>query len=111
ALCLSGGGIRSATFNLGVLQGLARAGILEKFDYLSSVSGGGYIAGWLKAWMSREGTRAVLDALRPSSQLADGPPPSGRDASNEGHLGPRGNEGHLGPRGNGRAARINPLAP
>src|SRR5690606_23341560 len=35
ALCLSGGGIRSATFNLGVLQGLARAGILDKFDYLS----------------------------------------------------------------------------
>src|SRR6185369_14727974 len=26
ALCLSGGGIRSATFNLGILQGLARHG-------------------------------------------------------------------------------------
>src|SRR2546423_2833207 len=34
ALCLSGGGIRSATFNLGVLQGLARHGLLDKFDYL-----------------------------------------------------------------------------
>jgi hypothetical protein len=50
ALCFSGGGIRSATFNLGVLQGLARIGVLSKFDYLSSVSGGGYISGWLAAW-------------------------------------------------------------
>lgn len=41
ALCFSGGGIRSATFNLGVLQGLARLGLLRRFDYLSSVSGGG----------------------------------------------------------------------
>src|ERR1017187_8283485 len=37
ALCLSGGGIRSATFSLGALQGLARAGLLECFDYLSTV--------------------------------------------------------------------------
>ena len=38
ALCLSGGGIRSATFALGVLQGLARFGMLEHFHYLSTVS-------------------------------------------------------------------------
>ncbi len=43
ALCMSGGGIRSATFGLGVLQGLARCGLLDKFHYLSTVSGGGYI--------------------------------------------------------------------
>jgi Patatin-like phospholipase len=54
ALCLSGGGIRSATFNLGVLQGLAKLGLLDKFDYLSSVSGGGYIAGWLRTWIYHE---------------------------------------------------------
>jgi hypothetical protein len=54
ALCLSGGGIRSATFNLGVLQSLARIGLLDKFDYLSSVSGGGYIASWLRTWIYRE---------------------------------------------------------
>ncbi len=63
ALCLSGGGIRSATFNLGVLQGLARSGLLGSFDYLSSVSGGGYIASWLRTWMHREGTAAVLAQL------------------------------------------------
>jgi hypothetical protein len=54
ALCLSGGGIRSATFNLGVLQGLARHGLLDKFDYLSTVSGGGYVGSWLSSWIHRE---------------------------------------------------------
>ena len=42
AVALSGGGIRSATFNLGVLQVLATRGILDRVDYLSTVSGGGY---------------------------------------------------------------------
>jgi hypothetical protein len=55
ALCISGGGIRSATFALGALQGLADLGILEHFDYLSTVSGGGYIGGWLTAWKQRRG--------------------------------------------------------
>ncbi len=50
-LAFSGGGIRSATFNLGILQGLAQLGLLRKFDYLSTVSGGGYIGSWLMAWM------------------------------------------------------------
>jgi Patatin-like phospholipase len=51
ALCISGGGIRSATFGLGVLQGLAHCGLLDKFHYLSTVSGGGYIGSWLSAWI------------------------------------------------------------
>jgi hypothetical protein len=78
ALCLSGGGIpssrrnlgvwqalmssrgpkaphsRSAIFNLGILQGLARCGLLDKFDYLSTVSGGGFIGSWLSAWICRQ---------------------------------------------------------
>jgi len=53
ALCFSGGGIRSGTFALGVLQGLARHNLLEKFHYLSTVSGGGYIGGWLAGWIHR----------------------------------------------------------
>lgn len=51
-LALSGGGIRSATFNLGVLQALNRKGLLSRIDYLSTVSGGGYIGScltWLRA--------------------------------------------------------------
>jgi hypothetical protein len=55
ALCISGGGIRSATFGLGALQGLAETGLLEEFDYLSTVSGGGYIGSWLTAWKQRAG--------------------------------------------------------
>jgi Patatin-like phospholipase len=55
ALCLSGGGIRSASFALGIVQGLSRAGLLEQFDYLSTVSGGGYTGGWLIAWIHRAG--------------------------------------------------------
>ncbi len=42
-LALSGGGIRSATFNLGILQVLAWTRLLKFVDYLSTVSGGGYI--------------------------------------------------------------------
>src|ERR1700730_4957459 len=38
-VALSGGGIRSATLNLGILQGLAQRGLLPYFDYLSTVSG------------------------------------------------------------------------
>src|SRR6185369_2204205 len=41
AICLSGGGIRSATFSIGVLQGLAKNNVLPHVDYVSTVSGGG----------------------------------------------------------------------
>jgi len=56
-LAFSGGGIRSATFNLGFLQGAAARGLLKQFDYLSTVSGGGYIGAWFAAWVLREGGR------------------------------------------------------
>ncbi len=51
-LALSGGGIRSALFNLGVLQGFSRLGFLKLVDILSTVSGGGYIGGCLSALLS-----------------------------------------------------------
>jgi uncharacterized membrane protein len=65
ALCISGGGIRSATFALGVIQGLAGAGVLEKFDFLSTVSGGGYIGSWLSSWSRRhqDGIKGVQGDL------------------------------------------------
>jgi hypothetical protein len=82
ALCLSGGGIRSASFCLGVLEGLARisrnpklnppaphrGGLLDELDYLSTVSGGGYIGSWLMSWTYRRMVAnrsypAVADAL------------------------------------------------
>jgi hypothetical protein len=43
-ICCSGGGLRSAAFNLGALQSLDDAGLLRRADYLSAVSGGAYIA-------------------------------------------------------------------
>lgn len=46
-LALSGGGIRSATFNLGLQRALAKAGQLKEFDYMSTVSGGGYIGAFI----------------------------------------------------------------
>ncbi len=46
-LALSGGGIRSAAFCTGALQGLANHNVYGLFDYLSTVSGGGYLGSLL----------------------------------------------------------------
>jgi hypothetical protein len=54
-LAFSGGGIRSATFNLGILKGLHELGLLKHVDYLSTVSGGGYVGAWWSAWRARWG--------------------------------------------------------
>ncbi len=63
-LALSGGGIRSATFCLGFMQALAKRGLLERFDFLSTVSGGGYIGSFVGAWINnvRDG-RTVQNEL------------------------------------------------
>ena len=79
ALCISGGGIRSATFALGVLQELARRGILERFDYLSTVSGGGYIGSWLSSYVRRRkgGIAEVAGELgRAAAPAADAEAPA-----------------------------------
>src|SRR5438876_7940351 len=74
ALSLSGGGIRSASCGLGVLQGLARCGWLEHSHYLSTVSGGGYIGSWLSAWRAVEDDHTVFKGL--TSMEATGSEPS-----------------------------------
>ena len=56
-LAFSGGGIRSATFGLGVLEALKKKGLLKQVDYLSTVSGGGYIGAWLSANCRRSADR------------------------------------------------------
>ena len=53
-LSLSGGGVRSAAFSLGVLQALHKWHVLKKVDYLSTVSGGGYIGASLSAGMTAD---------------------------------------------------------
>lgn len=80
ALCLSGGGIRSGTFALGVLQGLARHKLLDEFHYLSTVSGGGYIGSWLAAWIHRHrrglrGVTAELANSAPRTKIDPDPAP------------------------------------
>ncbi|HRD75732.1 MAG TPA: patatin-like phospholipase family protein, partial [Hyphomicrobiaceae bacterium] len=80
ALCLSGGGIRSASFALGLLQALAglprgansapapeEQSLLFRFNYLSTVSGGGYIGAWLTAMLHRNGAPATHEALTRAS--------------------------------------------
>ncbi len=52
-LAISGGGIRSASFGLGFLQALAHGGMLARIDYLSTVSGGGYIGSAL-TWLLKD---------------------------------------------------------
>lgn len=85
ALCLSGGGIRSASFGLGIIQALASwaprrsnsedpaatpdadHALLGRFNYLSTVSGGGYIGSWLSAWLSRDEFKDVVKKLNSRS--------------------------------------------
>ncbi len=80
-LAFSGGGIRSATFNLGILQALAGnldlkhegdridgKDYLRRVDYLSTVSGGGYIGSWLVSWMRRVGSKPVATRLKENRQ-------------------------------------------
>jgi hypothetical protein len=99
ALCFSGGGIRSATFCLGILQALAAYdatplevgpnepqpddnneitptnSLLGRFHYLSTVSGGGYVGSWLSSWRHRDAFATILKNLigRPSGPDVEPP--------------------------------------
>lgn len=53
-ISISGGGVRSATLGLGMLQSFIKSGIFRFFDYMSTVSGGGYIGATLSSIMSKE---------------------------------------------------------
>jgi choline dehydrogenase-like flavoprotein len=67
-LAISGGGVRSATFALGVLQALAKKGRLRQLDFLSSVSGGGFTA----SFFGRLFTRSVVTASKdPCGRVED----------------------------------------
>ena len=100
ALCFSGGGIRSATFCLGVIQALAKhslAGppssvgnpdakpeeieadanqsLLSRFHFLSTVSGGGYVGSWLSAWRHHNDFPTVWQNLASRPDGPDVEPP------------------------------------
>lgn len=65
-LALSGGGIRSATFSLGILVALAKRSILPQIDYLSTVSGGGYIGSFLTVFLNSRFSSGEAIGLNPS---------------------------------------------
>lgn len=79
-LALSGGGIRSATFCLGVLQEMARTSVkigrsgktslLRQVDYLSTVSGGGYIGSFLGTLFVRSHSLAQVEAQGKETETA-----------------------------------------
>ena len=58
---LSGGGVRSATFCLGLFQALAEASLLRKIDFVSTVSGGGYFGSFLGRLFTRDWVKNVDD--------------------------------------------------
>ena len=90
ALALSGGGIRSAAFALGIIQALAthprpagggpvesaEKSLLAKFHYLSTVSGGGYIGSWLSALRLRHGFPDIWAYLIGRPDGPDNEPPA-----------------------------------
>jgi len=87
ALCLSGGGIRSAAFALGVVQALARKNLLPGFQYLSTVSGGGYLGSFLWRWIQEKDqdvtrVQAGLEGGGPDCLSEPGPIRWLRDNSN-----------------------------
>lgn len=97
-LAISGGGIRVATFAIGAIQSLAagpkaasdgrtlssdlkepvgqtdgHTGVLGAFDYISTVSGGGFVGGWLTSWIHRSSKpEKQTDERESASSLAPG---------------------------------------
>jgi hypothetical protein len=63
-LALSGGGIRSATFAMGAMVALSKRGLLQQFDYLSTVSGGGYAGSFVTQLLGTAAPRSNLGLRR-----------------------------------------------
>jgi hypothetical protein len=82
-LALSGGGIRSASFSLGVVQELARRNLLKYVDYLSTVSGGGYLGACLSSLLADSKPEALSPKYFPlRKQLGEPEPPALRNVRN-----------------------------
>ncbi len=81
-LALSGGGIRSALYNDGFLQGLSHHGFLRYVDYLSSVSGGGYIAGHLTS-LAEPASEDTKPGGNPTQNNSDPPKPDASPADQD----------------------------
>lgn len=68
AISCSGGGIRSASFCLGGLQALTEAGVYQRADYITAVSGGSYIAAsyaMVRGYSNRDNGETLLGTSPP----------------------------------------------
>jgi Patatin-like phospholipase len=87
-LALSGGGVRSATFALGVVQALIAHGVFRHIDYLSTVSGGGYLGVCVSNWFAQ--AKASVDPPLLSSRGNSDPPAIAHLRDHASYLAPRG---------------------
>jgi hypothetical protein len=71
-LAFSGGGIRSATINLGIAQALHQRGVFDHVDYLSTVSGGGYLGASISTLMRRKRFVSQVDGRIHVGEIRDG---------------------------------------
>ena len=85
-LALSGGGIRSATFNLGILQALQRIGLFRCIDYLSTVSGGGFIGACLSSCLKSNPKKFPFEHVQGKPE----PAPFRHLRNNANYLAPKG---------------------
>jgi len=69
-MAISGGGIRSATFALGLLRGLAQQGLLNRLDYLSTVSGGGFVGAMFGRMVEQLGISQAQSELAQANSAA-----------------------------------------
>ena len=74
-IAMSGGGIRSATINLGILKTLNKFGVLKKADYLSTVSGGGYTGAYVQSLLKKK-----------ASEIKDQPEEAYEDLFHQDHI-------------------------
>jgi hypothetical protein len=74
-LALSGGGIRSATFSLGLLQALAKVprDAFSKIDIISSVSGGGYISCFVRSLFMPGAARGIVPKAKAGAAAISNP--------------------------------------
>lgn len=68
-LALSGGGIRSSLYAIGVMRALSEYGLLDTLDIISSSSGGGYTLGYYYSGLYREVFNSKENSEKSSVEL------------------------------------------
>ena len=71
-IAFSGGGIRSATINLGIAQALHQRSVFDHVDYMSTVSGGGYLGASISTLMRKKSFVSEVDGRVHLGEIKDG---------------------------------------